>query len=271
MLNKKAIAAFAAGATLLAGFAMSTPAFAADAKADKCASLQKIVNDATTALREKEATVTLKQIAYDKADASYKAAEKLVNAYKVALSAAKAAEEAYGDAEGDEAKAKAEETVKAKVKELNKALKAFEATDYTGLKGVAAGLNATETAGAITFTGDKNSFKAELKKLADAVKNTQEKELKEAKAARDDAQHKLGYANYDLQQAGCVATPKTPKTPVKPDKKNSKDKGKHNVHINTKGRKGKKQLGKTGVGVAFAALAAALLAGMGAAVRKIRH
>ena len=30
MLNKKAIAAFAAGATLLAGFAMSAPAFAAE-------------------------------------------------------------------------------------------------------------------------------------------------------------------------------------------------------------------------------------------------
>ncbi|WP_427897185.1 hypothetical protein ACOBR4_02430 [Gardnerella piotii] len=30
MMNKKAIAAFAAGATLLAGFAMATPAFAAD-------------------------------------------------------------------------------------------------------------------------------------------------------------------------------------------------------------------------------------------------
>ena len=57
----------------------------------------------------------------------------------------------------------------------------------------------------------------------------------------------------------------------KQNKQNSKDKGKHGVHINTKGRKGKKQLGKTGVGVAFAALAAALLAGMGAAVRKIRH
>ena len=57
----------------------------------------------------------------------------------------------------------------------------------------------------------------------------------------------------------------------KQNKQNSKDKGKNGVHINTKGRKGKKQLGKTGVGVAFAALAAAMLAGMGAAVRKIRH
>ena len=270
MLNKKAIAAFAAGATLLAGFAMSTPAFAADAKADKCASLQKIVNDATTALREAEANVTLKQIAYDKDDASYKAAEKLVNAYKNALKAADEAAEAYGDAEGDEAKAKAEDTVKAKVKELNKALKALKDTTvaaYADLKGVAASLNdATEAAGVITFTGKKNSFNAKLKKLA-----PKDDDLKNAKKDRDEAKHKLGYANYDLQQAGCVATPKTPKTPVKPDKKNSKDKGKHNVHINTKGHKGKKQLSKTGVGVAFAALAAALLAGMGAAVRKIRH
>ncbi|UQA80424.1 hypothetical protein K9E44_01085 [Gardnerella vaginalis] len=35
MMNKKAIAAFAAGATLLAGFAMATPVFAADAQAPK--------------------------------------------------------------------------------------------------------------------------------------------------------------------------------------------------------------------------------------------
>ncbi|NSX24289.1 hypothetical protein [Gardnerella vaginalis] len=36
MMNKKAIAAFAAGATLLAGFAMATPAFAG-AKGDALA------------------------------------------------------------------------------------------------------------------------------------------------------------------------------------------------------------------------------------------
>ena len=55
-MNKKAIAAFAAGATLLAGFAMATPAFAAEAKAPEAvktpttADLKKQYEDAKTAL-----------------------------------------------------------------------------------------------------------------------------------------------------------------------------------------------------------------------------
>ena len=55
MMNKKAIAAFAAGATLLAGFAMATPAFAAEAKAPEAvktpttADLNKQYEDAKAA------------------------------------------------------------------------------------------------------------------------------------------------------------------------------------------------------------------------------
>ncbi|WP_422112756.1 hypothetical protein HXT23_04405 [Gardnerella sp. DNF00257] len=41
MMNKKAIAAFAAGATLLAGFAMATPAFAADGKGSATTEVKK--------------------------------------------------------------------------------------------------------------------------------------------------------------------------------------------------------------------------------------
>ena len=57
MMNKKAIAAFAAGATLLAGFAMATPAFAADAPkapeaAKTTADLKKQYEDAKTALEK---------------------------------------------------------------------------------------------------------------------------------------------------------------------------------------------------------------------------
>ncbi|EIK84557.1 hypothetical protein CGSMWGv00703C2mash_05356 [Gardnerella pickettii 00703C2mash] len=56
-MNKKAIAAFAAGATLLAGFAMATPAFAADAPkapeaAKTTADLKKQYEDAKTALEK---------------------------------------------------------------------------------------------------------------------------------------------------------------------------------------------------------------------------
>ncbi|WP_425664020.1 hypothetical protein [Gardnerella piotii] len=58
MMNKKAIAAFAAGATLLAGFAMATPAFAADApkapeaaKAPTTADLKKQYDEANKTLK----------------------------------------------------------------------------------------------------------------------------------------------------------------------------------------------------------------------------
>ena len=61
MMNKKAIAAFAAGATLLAGFAMATPAFAADktdapkneaTKVLTLKDLQKAVKDAEEGLKK---------------------------------------------------------------------------------------------------------------------------------------------------------------------------------------------------------------------------
>ncbi|WP_421778598.1 hypothetical protein HXT36_03690 [Gardnerella sp. DNF01144] len=58
MMNKKAIAAFAAGATLLAGFAMATPAFAADApktpeaaKTPTTADLKKQYDEANKTLK----------------------------------------------------------------------------------------------------------------------------------------------------------------------------------------------------------------------------
>ncbi len=52
-MNKKAIAAFAAGATLLAGFAMATPAFAADAAKTP----DQILADDTAALAEKDTAI----------------------------------------------------------------------------------------------------------------------------------------------------------------------------------------------------------------------
>ena len=57
MMNKKAIAAFAAGATLLAGFAMATPAFAADAPKkqtaqEKLDATRKEINELTAKLQD---------------------------------------------------------------------------------------------------------------------------------------------------------------------------------------------------------------------------
>ena len=65
MMNKKAIAAFAAGATLLAGFAMATPAFAAENQdavkketpAEALKKAQKAVDDNNQAIADAEAAV----------------------------------------------------------------------------------------------------------------------------------------------------------------------------------------------------------------------
>ena len=154
MMNKKAIAAFAAGATLLAGFAMATPAFAADDAAKKptpaevLKTAQKAVEDNNKAITDAEAAIAAatKNIETDKA--SVKTAEEALTAAKVSeyfengkLKDAKksfdvtseegkkvlALQTAYNTLATDEAaKTKAEgelTTAKAKVYDLDQALK----------------------------------------------------------------------------------------------------------------------------------------------------
>ncbi len=71
MMNKKAIAAFAAGATLLAGFAMATPAFAAD----KTEAPKKEAEKELTGLEKAQKAVKDAQTAKDNADQAVKTAE----------------------------------------------------------------------------------------------------------------------------------------------------------------------------------------------------
>ena len=85
MMNKKAIAAFAAGATLLAGFAMATPAFAADkAEAPKkeaekeltgLEKAQKAVKDAEEGLKKAQEKATTTAAAKKTADDAWTAAK----------------------------------------------------------------------------------------------------------------------------------------------------------------------------------------------------
>ena len=70
-MNKKAIAAFAAGATLLAGFAMATPAFAAD----KTEAPKKEAEKELTGLEKAQKAVKDAQTAKDNADQAVKTAE----------------------------------------------------------------------------------------------------------------------------------------------------------------------------------------------------
>ena len=260
MLNKKAIAAFAAGATLLAGFAMSTPAFAADAKADKCASLQQAVDAARTQKTVADLNKSLKEIQLKEKTALYNKAAAAVVSYKNALKDYTAKKEAYTAATGDK-KDEAKVALNKSVEALNKVLKSITDAAYTGF-------NVPADATVDAFAGTEDTFKAALEALKPG-----DDFLKAENEAVQNAEDALTLAENHLAKAGCTAKPDK----KKPGKQNTQKPGKsdkpskNNVHINTKGHKGKKQLSKTGVGVAFAALAAAMLAGMGAAVRKIRH
>ena len=263
MLNKKAIAAFAAGATLLAGFAMSTPAFAADAKADKCASLQQAVDAARTQKTVADLNKSLKEIQLKEKTALYNKAAAAVASYKNALKDYTAKKATYTAATGDK-KDEAKVALNKSVEALNKVLKSIKDANYTGFTAV---VPADATVDA--FAGTEDTFKDALEALKPG-----DDFLKAENEAVQNAEDALTLAENHLAKAGCTVKPgkQNPQKPNKPNKPNKPGKpGKHNVHINTKGHKGKKQLSKTGVGVAFAALAAALLAGMGAAVRKIRH
>ncbi|WP_422118713.1 hypothetical protein HXT25_04180 [Gardnerella sp. DNF00476] len=99
MMNKKAIAAFAAGATLLAGFAMATPVFAADGGAN------------TQSQEAKKSKADLKK-ELDTARAAYEAAVAAEKAADEAATKAAAALTAVGNKPNDTAKVKIEDDAK---------------------------------------------------------------------------------------------------------------------------------------------------------------
>ncbi|MFU0558617.1 hypothetical protein [Gardnerella vaginalis] len=84
MMNKKAIAAFAAGATLLAGFAMATPAFAKD-DVDQTPTLEQTVNAIKAQLTQNETDVTAKENELTKKSAAQKGLDDEVAAKKAAF------------------------------------------------------------------------------------------------------------------------------------------------------------------------------------------
>ena len=92
MMNKKAIAAFAAGATLLAGFAMATPAFAG-AKGDALADAVQI-HEANKTLRESQRAVRTAEISLVKLQSAQAAAKTAYENAKTKFDAAKKAAEA---------------------------------------------------------------------------------------------------------------------------------------------------------------------------------
>ena len=203
-MNKKAIAAFAAGATLLAGFAMATPAMAFDFN---------------VGLDENGSWVTTQKKAATKAQV-------------LRL-----------EANVEEAKA----TVEEKIKAANEAQTATYADDTDGAK-------------------KKAAVEKAQKELSEAQKSLEEaqKALNEAKPAPAEADPK------NPQDTKPAETSKDAKAKPGQTGANGAAAGAKTTVVEKK-KDGGKKLPATGVGVTLTALAATMLAGMGAAVRKARH
>ena len=123
MMNKKAIAAFAAGATLLAGFAMATPAFAAEGTAAKTADTK--VDPAK--LKEAKDKVVKAEREVTKDTVALEEAQEAANNAEVVLANVKAAKDA-----ADKAKAEQDKTTAADTKDnysANQKKKIDEAKD----------------------------------------------------------------------------------------------------------------------------------------------
>ena len=203
-MNKKAIAAFAAGATLLAGFAMATPAMAFDFN-----------------------------VGLDK-DGSWVSTQK-----KAATKAEVLRLEA--------AVVDAEATVAEKTKAANDAQTATYPDDTDGAKKKAAVEAAQKALSAAQEDLEKAQKALNEAKPAPAEadpKNSQD--TKPAETSKD-AKAKPGQTGANGAAAGAKTT------------------------VVEKKKDGGKKLPATGVGVTLTALAATMLAGMGAAVRKARH
>ncbi|NSX27139.1 hypothetical protein HRR11_01415 [Gardnerella vaginalis] len=217
MMNKKAIAAFAAGATLLAGFAMATPAFAAEpqapkkeeckpADAAKLAELKKAVHDAERNATKAGYDAEDAQAKYDKAVAEYNAKKAIADKYDSTIETY-TSDKAKADAEQDGVK-KAQLNVK--VAEDKAAFEAAKkaADDYK------------DNAGTKTFDGATKAIDAASKgDLTAKVGNAASRaELLEAKAKKADADNELKEAKAALAKAQCTPTKPAPQ-PSKPETK----------------------------------------------------
>ncbi|MFU0550449.1 peptidase [Gardnerella pickettii] len=218
MMNKKAIAAFAAGATLLAGFAMATPAMAAN-------------NDDTPFKNQGEVSSFFNELLIPQKKAAKTYTKAQVLRLEVAVEEAKA-------------------TVEEKTKAANDAQTATYDNDTDGAKkkaAVEAAQKALSAAQKSLETAQKALNEAKPAPAEADPKNPQD--TKPAETSKD-AKAKQGQSG----QAGANGAAAGAKTTVVEKKKDA----------------GKK-LPATGVGVTLTALAATMLAGMGAAVRKARH
>ena len=213
-MNKKAIAAFAAGATLLSGMAFAAPAFAAEGpKQETCKvdqtkvdAAQAKVDEATAAEHTAAANVRKAQAKVNAAAAQYTAVKKLnkdseeaAAKYTLATTTDKAK---YSDDQKEDLKKAKDAAAEALAKGLKDAYKAIEGKDATD--------------------------QAKYNGVADvqAARNTASDELEAANDALTEAKTKLTSAQADLDKAQCKAAPaqqpgpqNPPVTPAQPGSK----------------------------------------------------
>ena len=198
MLNKKAIAALAAGATLVSGLAFATPSFAAEGpKQETCKVDEKALKaaqDAVAAAKEAkalaDANVVVAENALKVEQGKYNAAKVLVEAYKAAYNAYKAAKDAEAGLTGSklaDAQAKtahAADALKEAIQKANKNEKLAEANVAEGEQ-----------------TDKTTAYETKLKDLE--VKQATKDAVTNAKNAAEHAEYDLNFANYKLGKLQC--------------------------------------------------------------------
>ncbi len=214
MLNKKAIAALAAGATLVSGLAFATPSFAAEpqapkkeeckpADAAKLAELKKAVHDAERKATKAGYDAEDAQDAYDKAVDQSKAEETVVKKYNETLKQVK-------DALVADTKAKAGTDQEAKDKAALALTQAKNAHDAS--KKAVEDYNASVTdVNLATYKVSVTDMKAGKDVDANSKELTfdtaKRADLLEAKAKKADADQALKEAQEKLAKAQCTTAP----------------------------------------------------------------
>ncbi|WP_435370691.1 hypothetical protein [Gardnerella pickettii] len=306
-MNKKAIAAFAAGATLLAGFAMATPVFAADAQAPKNdqnpAAPKKDQtpadpkkdqtpadpkNDQNPAAPKKDQTPKKKdsestddkihalKLADAKAEFTKQKAE--LGKKKTALTTAatdlnnaaqavQSAKNRVDDAKRDLAQNKDKKNVNSLKDALNKADADLKKAEKVQEKKSAAFKDAYKNFMEL-LAGDYAKAVNALTALDETAVNTADTVAGVEEALADDEAVKNA---LNIVPSATIQQGNTGATKQGQQGKQDQQQGKQGKTEVENKKDAKKHLPGTGVGVTLTALAATMLAGMGAAVRKARH
>ncbi|WP_430886664.1 hypothetical protein [Gardnerella vaginalis] len=300
-MNKKAIAAFAAGATLLAGFAMATPVFAADAQAPKNdqnpaapkndqnpaapkndqnpAAPKNDQNPAAPKKKDSESTedkIHALKLADAKAEFAKQKAE--LGKKKTALTTAatdlnnaaqavQSAKNRVDDAKRDLAQNKDKKNVNSLKDALNKADADLKKAEKVQEKKSAAFKDAYKNFMEL-LAGDYAKAVNALTALDETAVNTADTVAGVEEALADDEAVKNA---LNIVPSATIQQGNTGATKQGQQGKQDQQQGKQGKTEVENKKDAKKHLPGTGVGVTLTALAATMLAGMGAAVRKARH